>query len=415
MSVSPVSIEELSHLALSIGRILFQNNADTETVQQAVQRFAKVYDFEAHLLVTYETLLLTVDLQGQFRTKTGRRVPAMNVNMARIEAVENLLVEIENHTMQLGLIRTRIESIEREAPLYSKWVVILGLGLTAASLSRLFGGDWPTFFVVLVAALAGTALRLELASRGVNLFLTALASAFVSGAIAGTGVFLKFSDLPALCLITQGMILVPGVPFLNSVQDMIKNHMSIGLARLALAGMITLAIAMGLIFAAALTGSLIPLDEVSRLPNLAEDALFSAVAALGYLFLFNVPLRLAWVGVLCGVASHSTRTFCLLNGMDIVLGSFIGALLAGIIAHTLARRFHAPATAFAFPGVVAMIPGAFAFRAIVGFLEIIQEGAHASPALMAETLALTATCIFMVLAIAIGVAAPKILFKNVTV
>jgi uncharacterized membrane protein YjjP (DUF1212 family) len=412
MSTSQVSVEELSHLALLVGRILFQNNSETEGVQRAVQRFAKVFHCEAHLLVSYETLLLTVELNGQFRTKIGKRIPAMNVNMAAIAAVERLLDEIETRTLTLPEVRARLEGIEREPPLYSRWIITLGLGLTAACLSRLFGGDWPTFFVVLVAAIFGTAVRLELAHRQVNLFLTALLAAFVSGSLAGLAVHFRFSDMPALCLIAQGMILVPGVPFVNSVQDMIRNHMSIGLGRLGLASLITLAIAIGLFSATALTGALIPVSEVSRLPGLAEDALFSGCAALGYLFLFNVPWRLAWVVALCGVASHTTRTWLMHHDVNIIVGSFLGALAVGFLAHAFARTFRAPASAFAFPGVVAMIPGAFAFRAVVGYLEIIGDGAQSTPALVAETLALSATAFFMVLAIAIGVAAPLIVIKS---
>lgn len=412
MSDDPAPIEEVSHLALSVGRILFQNNADTDSVECAVVRFGKMFGCEIHPLVTYETLLLTVSSNAAFRTKTGNRVPTMAVNMAAVAAVEALLDEAEAKGMGLPEIRSRLEAIERQPPIYRRWMVVVGMALTAASLSRLFGGDWPTFFVAFFAGVVGTAIRLEMGRRGVNIFLNSLVTAFVSGAVAGVAVFFKLSDMPALCLITQGMIIVPGVPFVNCVQDMIKNHMAIGISRLGFAVLITLAIAVGLFTATAVTGAQIPVVESSVLPPLMEDALFSACAALGYLCLFNVPWRLAWVGVLCGVASHTTRTFCLQHHIDIVAGSLIGALAAGFLAFFFARLFRAPASAFAFPGVVAMIPGAYAFRAVIGFLGIVSAGTGASFTLLAETTSLSATCIFMVLAIAIGVAAPAILIRN---
>ncbi|HVE15596.1 MAG TPA: threonine/serine exporter family protein, partial [Chthoniobacterales bacterium] len=383
MTSTPVPLEEISHLTLSVGRILFQNNADTEEVLESVQRFAKVFACDVHLLVTYESLLLTVTTAaGEFRTKAGNRVPAMNVNMAAVAAVKTLVVDVETArgAMAATEIRQRLEAIEHQPPIYNRWLVIAGLSLTAASLSRLFGGDWPTFFVTLVAGAVGTWLRQELGRRGWNLFFVAFAAALASGLAAGVAVFLKLSTMPALCLAAPGMIIVPGVPLVNGVQDMIKNHMSIGISRLGLATMITLAIAVGLFGAMALTGARIAVDEASVLPPLAEDALFSACAALGYLFLFNVPARLAWVCILCGVASHTTRTFCLQHHVDIVTGSLIGALVVGFLAHGFARHFRAPASAFAFPGVVAMIPGAFAFRAVIGYLQIVGAGATASPA-----------------------------------
>jgi uncharacterized membrane protein YjjB (DUF3815 family) len=90
----------------------------------------------------------------------------------------------------------------------------------------------------------------------------------------------------------------------------------------------------------------------------------------------------------------------------------IGALLAGFLAQGFARYFRAPAVAFAFPGVVAMIPGAFAFRAVIGCLQIMVAGANATTALLGETLALAASCVFMVAAIAVGIVAPVILSKK---
>jgi uncharacterized membrane protein YjjP (DUF1212 family) len=412
MPSEPTSLEEVSHLALKVGRILFQNNADTAEVEDSLVRFASAFGCEAHVLVTYKTLLLTLISNQQFRTKAGNRVPAMNVNMATVADVNSLVAKVEGGLMGLMEVRTKLEEIERQPAIYGRWTVVAGLSLTAASLSRLFGGDWPTFFVVLAAGAVGTWLRQEMGRRGTNLFLIAFVAAFLSGVVAGAAVLLRLSDMPALCLVAPGMIIVPGVPLINSIQDMIKNHMDTGIARLGLGVLITLAIAFGLFAATAVTGAQIPVEEPSQLPSLAEDALFSALAALGYLFLFNVPVPLAWVGVLCGVASHTTRTFCLQHGIDIVVGSLIGALAAGFLAHGFARHFLAPASAFVFPGVVAMIPGAFAFRSVIGCLQIIGAGSTASPSLVAETLALSATSVLMVLVIAIGVAAPLILMKD---
>jgi uncharacterized membrane protein YjjP (DUF1212 family) len=88
--------------------------------------------------------------------------------------------------------------------------------------------------VTLVAEAAGTWLRQEMGRRGWNLFFIAFAAAFASGLIAGIAVLLNLSDMAALCFVAPGMIIVPGVPFVNGVQDMIKNHMAIGISRLGL-------------------------------------------------------------------------------------------------------------------------------------------------------------------------------------
>jgi uncharacterized membrane protein YjjP (DUF1212 family) len=404
-------VEEVAHLALQVGRLLLHNGTDTAQVQESATRFAAAFGCEAHLMVSYEAILLTVVAGSQFRTKVGHPIPAMNVNLAAVTAVNRLVAEVENGRLQLAEARAELDGIEHRPPVYGGWVVVAALGLTAASLSRLFGGDWPTFGIVWLAGATGTWLRQELGRHRFNLFFIAFAGALVSGVIGGVAVQLGLSGTPALCLVAPGMIIVPGVPLVNGVQDMIKNHMTLGLARLGLGGLITLAIAFGLFLATVVTGAMIPVDAPGRLVSIPEDALFSALAALGYAFLFNVPAHIAWACVVCGIASHTTRTLCLHQGIDMVSGTLIGALVVGLLAQGFARHFRASAVAFAFPGVVAMVPGAFAFRAVIGCLQLVDAGAAAPPALVTETLALGVTCLLMVAAIAIGIAAPLTLFS----
>ena len=410
----PASIEDVAHLTLQVGRLLFENGADTAEVHESVVRFAAAFGYEAHLMVSYEVLLLTLVAGGQFRTKVGYRVPAMNVNMAAIADVSTLVGEVENGRRGMAEVRAELEDVEGRPPVYGRWIVVVALGLTAASLARLFGGDWPTFGIAWLAGSTGMWLRQELGRRGFNLFFIPFAAALVSGVIGGAAVLLGVSGTPALCLVAPGMIIVPGVPLVNGVQDMFKNHMTQGLARLGLGVLITLAIAFGLFVATVLTGAKIPVDAPLQLLSVPEDALFSALAALGYLFLFNVPGRIAWACVVCGVASHTTRTLCMHLGLDILSGTLIGALAAGFLAQGFARHFRAPAVAFAFPGVVAMIPGAFAFRVVIGCLQIVAAGAAAATTLVTETLALSVSCLLMVAAIAVGIAAPLILTKKGT-
>jgi uncharacterized membrane protein YjjP (DUF1212 family) len=402
-------VDEVAHLSLLAGRLLLLNGADTEEVEAAVVRFAAAFGCEAHLMVSYETLLLTIVVGDQFRTKIGHRVPAMNVGMTVVEAVNRLIDDVEFGRCELAYARSTLTAIEHRRPEYPRWLVIAALGLTAASLSRLFGGDWGTFAVTWLAGAAGTWLRQELGIRNINPIGVAFAAACLSGVIGGSAVLLGGSGTPALCLVAPGMIIVPGVPLINGVQDMIRNHVTLGISRLSFAALITAAIAFGLFVATVVTGVTIPVDAPARAVELSEDAIFSSLAVVGYTFLFNVPARMAWACVICGVASHTTRTLCVHLGVDIIAGTLIGALVVGFLAQVFARYFHAPSAAFAFPGVVAMVPGAYAFRAVIGSLHIAH--AAATPQMMTDTLTLGITIILMIGAIAIGIAVPASLFS----
>lgn len=401
-------IEEVAHLALQVGRLLLLNGSDTAEVQSAVVRFAEAFGCDVNVIVTYEALMLSLSLEGHFRTKVGHRVPAMNVGMGAVSAVNAVLAAVAGGSRDLAWVRGELEAVEHQPPAYGRWMVVAAIGLTAASLARLFGADWATMGVVWVAAAAGMWLRQVLGQRGVNPILVSFAAALFSGGIGGLGVLMAPVATPVLCLVAPGMVIVPGVPLINGVRDMIFNHMTMGLARLGFGVLITGAIAMGLAVAMVLTGVRIPVDSSMTSLPVAEDALFSALAAVGYATLFGVPPRMVWACVICGIASHSLRTGLVHVGVDIVGATLLGALAVGVLSQLFARRFEAPAAAFAFPGVVAMVPGAFAFHWVVGSLQIVSAGAGAAPTLVVETVSLGLSCVLMTVAIALGIAAPLI-------
>jgi uncharacterized membrane protein YjjP (DUF1212 family) len=400
------SAEATAHCTLQLGRILLQNGSDTGQVQLAIRRFAAAFGYSAHLLVSYEALLLTLVAGQSFTTKIGSRIPAMNVGMTAVGGAYRILDDVERGVMDLAAAQDALEALEHLPAIYNRWLVAVALGLTAASLSRLFGGDWAAFFVCWVAATLGTLLRQDLGRRGLSPVLVAFGTACLSGLLGGIGARLFGSTTAVLCLVAPGMIIVPGVPLINGVQDMIRNHASTGLARIGFAFFVIGAIGLGLELASRVSGVALPVYAPSLPVPLAEDAVFAALAALGFVFLFSVPLRLTWACALCGLASHTVRSACLHAGIDIVAGTLIGSVLAGGLAQLLARRLRAPAATFAFPGVVAMVPGVYGFRTVSGALQIATGPGVPSPALVGETVALAFTVLLMTAAITIGIAAP---------
>jgi uncharacterized membrane protein YjjP (DUF1212 family) len=398
--------EATAHCALQFGRVLLQNGADTGQVQVAVRRLAAAFGYEAHLLVSYEALLLTLVSGPSFTTKIGSRIPAMNVGMTAVAAAYRVLDKVESGAVTLGDLPGALERVEHAPPAYGRVPVALAIGLTAGSLSRLFGGDWAAFLVCWVAVTIGTLLRQDLGRRGLGPVLVAFATACLSGLLGGIGARLLGSSTATLCLVAPGMVIVPGVPLINGVQDMIRNHASTGVARIGFAFFVIAAIGLGLELASLLSGVTLPLDAAGQPVPIAEDAVFAALAALGFVLLFSVPWRLAWAAALCGMGSHTVRAIAMHGGLDIVTGTLIGALVAGGLAQVFAHRLHAPAATFAFPGVVAMIPGVYGFRTVAGALRIVSAGAVPPPALVDTTIGLGVTVLLVAAAITIGIAVP---------
>ena len=392
---------DVAHVTLRLGRLMLVNGADTTTVRDAVTSFARRFGYEANLLVLSEGIVLTLASEGGLLTKLGSSVSGSAVNMgalAELDAIRSAVLT----TGDLPEIDRRLERVERGGNRYPRWLVMLGMGLTAASLARLFGGAWPVVGLSILVGIATQLLRQLLGSSSSNPIAGAALAAF-GGGLFGALLMKAFpSASPTLCLVAAGMILVPGVPLINGVRDMLGGHAGPGIARLMVGTVTVLSIALGLFLAASVALDVLPVDGTLLLLPVGEDLLFSALAGLGFALLFNVPMRAAWACALCSMAGHGLRTAIQHLGVDLTVASLAGAFVATVCARFVAHRYDVPPVTFAYPGVVAMVPGSYAFRAGVGGLTIMHSGSASSTQLIGETVGLAVTAVLVTASIAIG-------------
>ena len=80
--------------------------------------------------------------------------------------------------------------------------------------------------------------------RQVNYFLVVLLTALTASLVAGSALWL--SQTPQSALTAAVLLLVPGVPLINASVDILRGHISAGLARATTSLVVFLGIALGL-------------------------------------------------------------------------------------------------------------------------------------------------------------------------
>jgi uncharacterized membrane protein YjjP (DUF1212 family) len=247
-------LADIVDLALTAGQLLMQNGAESQRVEETVRLLGTGLGCDwGNVLVSYNAIIVTHASGDEFRTKI-RRVGAMGVNMSLIEAISHLTHRVEEGKYNRRKLRSELERLSATPRQYNRWVTALVVGLACAAFSRLMGGDWPAFGVTLAAATIAMVVRQELTHRNFNLLLVVITTAFVAGGLVGLLNRFQFSPHLELAMAASVLLLVPGVPFVNAVEDLIKGHVVAGLARGTASGLIILAIALGLILAMQLTG-----------------------------------------------------------------------------------------------------------------------------------------------------------------
>jgi uncharacterized membrane protein YjjB (DUF3815 family) len=149
-----------------------------------------------------------------------------------------------------------------------------------------------------------------------------------------------------------------------------------------------------------------------QIAALLADAFWSAIAAIGFAILFNVPPRALPGCAIAAAIGHAARTWVVQLGLPIEPGSLLAATLIGFMSFYFARKFQSPMTIFTVPAVIPMMPGTFAFHTMLGILELTTLGVtNSGPVLVEVSLNAIKTGLILA-ALAGGIIAPRLLFRR---
>ncbi len=142
--------------------------------------------------------------------------------------------------------------------------------------------------------------------------------------------------------------------------------------------------------------------------GLLNDMFFAAIPAVGFALVFNVPVPALKYCALGGALGHGSRYLMMHFGVPIEWASFFAATLVGMVGVYWSRRFLAHPKVFTVAALIPMVPGVFAFKAMIALVEINHVGF--SPELMEALLENFLKAMFIIAGLAVGLAVPGLLF-----
>lgn len=150
--------------------------------------------------------------------------------------------------------------------------------------------------------------------------------------------------------------------------------------------------------------------------KIMQDALFAAIAAIGFAAISQPPRRALLYCAVIAAAGHSSRMLLMdVAGWHIVGASLAAAFVVGCLAVFLSPLAKMPAETSIFPSLLPMIPGMYAYRAFGGLLMCLLHGSEQNFDHYFFLFASNGlTCLFILLAMAVGATAPIFLFKRIS-
>ncbi|MEQ9406228.1 MAG: threonine/serine exporter family protein [Fuerstiella sp.] len=420
---SAEALRDIVDLSLWAGQLLLQHGAETERVERCIHQLGTALGCTwLDVLVSPDAIIVTTISGQEFRTKVRRVARFGGVNMTVIADIQMLTKKARHGELDRRDVRETLQRVDVRPKHYNRWLLAGMIGLACASFSQLFGGDVFVLCTTFVASSVAMFFRQELIRKHFNNLLSVAATSFLAGTLAAAlGAFLP-GQQPEIAMAAAVLMLVPGVPLINSFDDLIHGQVVSGVVRGATGMLISLSIALGLAVAVAAQGATRLWGPLTPPQSLLEDAVWSGIAATGFAMLFNVPRKALCACCLCGAAGHVVRTI-LMHGAHgplatIEFATFFAALFTGFMARILARRTSLPASIYAIPAVIPMVPGTFAFGSMmallsaVGLLDGVAPATDEIAVLITPALLNGAKTALICGALAVGLKTPALLFDR---
>ncbi len=140
------------------------------------------------------------------------------------------------------------------------------------------------------------------------------------------------------------------------------------------------------------------------------DGAFAAIAGFGFAFACNPPIKALLLSALLAAIAHGSR-FYLLHFIGIASATFIAAFFIGLLGLIFAKKVKCPMEIIAFPALLPMIPGMYAYRTILSIASFANENELENQyKLLIEITNNLMTTISVAFALAVGISITLIIF-----
>lgn len=238
-------------LLLRTGKLLMESAADTNRIERNMKRvaaFMGIPEEKLHIDIRWTMIMVNVSDERNSFSKF-QKCEKHGINMTTISQVSKLSWRAIEQDYSLDKYEEELEKIVRQPRNYTPYIVAVGAGFACGGFCKLFGGDWIAFLLTSICTFIGFRVRARCVEAGLNAYMGIALAAFICTCLAYASSFLGISDTPYLPLLACALFIVPGVPLINFVDDMIDNHLLVGITRAANTVMMVAAMTFGIAFA----------------------------------------------------------------------------------------------------------------------------------------------------------------------
>jgi uncharacterized membrane protein YjjP (DUF1212 family) len=254
-SSGAVSAKRFAGLILDIGTFLMASGAHCGRIHNTIKRIADEWNFDVNMQLTFKGLLVSVKDNNKPSDciTLYKESPVHSVYLSVISDVSRLSWQVVEEGLSIDETEKAFAAI-RNKPAYNSWLICLAVAISCAGLCIFSQGDFYNAGTAFIATFIGSAIRFKIAGMKFNPMISIAIAASITTMIAGLGSCFNIGENPQAAMATAVLYLIPGVPLLNCVIDLIEGYLSSAMNRALFAGFMLLCIATGMTLSIALLG-----------------------------------------------------------------------------------------------------------------------------------------------------------------
>lgn len=363
------NIDELETV-LYAGNILLSSGAEIYRAEETMYRIAdamQIKDMDAY--VTNRGIFASGNVPGKGIESRIMSVPDKELNIDKIEAVNELSREFCSNRMDLSYLKTSLQNIANmgEQNVVEK---ILSYFLGAGCFSYAIGTSFrDSLCAAIIGSLVGFYMiwsKYRIKSRVLITIIASVLTALLSNLFVAIGLGSQLSFI----IIGAMMDLVPGVSFVNSVREFSQNNFATGQTLLTSALLTCVSMASGVALVEQLvSGTIMTPSVIYDIPEISYlvmgiRSIAAGLGTIAFALMFRVRKRHF---VDCGVMGTITwlaYMICIKIWNNEAIAVFVSGFAAVLASRVLAVLRRCPATVFLMTSLIPLLPGISLYRTI---------------------------------------------------
>lgn len=254
-SNSYVQQQRITRLCVRCGLLLMQYGAESAVVVDLTKRLGLALGMNSvECSLNFNAITLTTICDERCITTTRDTInQSINVNL--LVQIQQIVNKTEDTITEMPISSDKLTDFttsafdELDKTVYPPLLVAVFVGTSCAAFAHLNGGSWSITAVTFIAGLVAMLTRIYLSKHHFNPFITAIVTAFIASLIGATTYYFDIGNNADIAVASSVLLLIPSFPLINSLSDILKGYVNIGVGRAVFTYMLTFSACVGIVMA----------------------------------------------------------------------------------------------------------------------------------------------------------------------